>query len=594
MSVATRRLITILLLILGVQLWLLVGRSYWGSNLQLKSFVVIFAASALPWFHRPIARLLDRLRNVSVRTRTVIALAIIPLAFTYLFYTAHRQQRMLFPHTHDERMYLLQARMLATGKLWMQAHPAGDSFETFYVFVRPVYAAMYFPGTALLYAPGLWLPVPLVVLPLLAASAIVALTYRIMTELIDGVAGLLAAMLMMSLSQFRYLSTMWMSHSVMLLMGLCMTWAWLNWRKRHDLRWAAALGAFAAWGAITRPLEALCFAIPIGVAMLIDLRPMPWRRRMQSVATILAAAAPFLAMQIALNIAVTGSPLQTPVSAYNRADAPGVAYGFAAPSLDARPRSSLLQKQVLYDDMVIPAIEAHAKPMTEQWIKSKLPWLATHATPAMLLLIFLPAGFAAARAIHLPLIAVLPLFLLAYLGFPWLLAHYTIIVTPTIILLILLGVVALTNLIPRWRNFISTASTLSLAMLAVTSLPEMNRLTLDEWWVHFPVLKFDQTRLPNLIEKPAIVLYQFKLGESAYDEPVYNTDTAWPDDAGIIRAHDLSAEQNRRLIEHYAKVQPDRRVYRIDRHALLTAPDYQPEFLGTAKALADRYHSGEP
>ena len=594
MSVTTRKLIIILLLIVGVQLWLLIGRSHWGTNLQLKLLAVIVVLSALPWVHRPIGQLLERLRQPTPRTRLVITCAIVPIAFTYLLYTANRQQRMLFPHTHDERMYLLQARMLATGRLWLPPHPAGDSFETFYVLVRPVYAAMYFPGTALLYAPGLWLNLPLVALPLLVASAIVALTYRIIAELMDGVAGALAAMLMLALSQLRYLSTMFMSHSAMLLLGLCLTWAWLRWRREKSLAWAAAIGAFAGWAAITRPIDALCFAFPIAIAMLLEIRPLPRKRIVQTCAIAAAAALPFIALQLLFNRAVTGHFFDTPVAYYNRADAPGVAYSFSPPPSGAVPRSALPQKHALYQDMVEPAVKQHAQPLRQRLLHDKFPWIATHVTPNMLLLILLPVGLAGARTVHLPVLAVIPLFIAAYLGFPWLLAHYTIIVAPAIILLILLSIEAIANAWPRWRSFIATASTTSLAMLAITSLPECNRLIRDEWWVHFAVTDFDHNRLPHLVEKPALVLYNFAPGDNPYDEPVYNTETAWPDDADIIRAHDLSDEMNARLYSYYAKHQPARRIYHVDRQALLSDPNYIPRFIGTAKELSDRYNPPRP
>ena len=48
------------------------------------------------------------------------------------------------------------------------------------------------------------------------------------------------------------------------------------------------------------------------------------------------------------------------------------------------------------------------------------------------------------------------------------------------------------------------------------------------------------------------------------DEPVYNTDVAWPDDATVIRAHDLG-ERNRELIGYYARVSPGRWVYLYDK-----------------------------
>ena len=59
--------------------------------------------------------------------------------------------------------------------------------------------------------------------------------------------------------------------------------------------------------------------------------------------------------------------------------------------------------------------------------------------------------------------------------------------------------------------------------------------------------------------------YSYKL-ESSLDEPVYNWDARdWPDDAPIIRAHDLGPQRNGELFRYYAQHQPGRQVWYVDR-----------------------------
>lgn len=592
-----RRIIILLLGVLGVQLWLLVGRSHWGTNLQLKLLLVTAVLTAVPPVSRRVAGWLDALRQPSPRARAIVALLIVPLAATLLYFTATFQDRLRFPATHDERMYVLQARMLAEGRLWMRPHPAADSFETVYVIVRPVYAAMYFPGAAMAYAAGMLLHVPLIAIPLVIAGGVVAMTYRVIAELIDGVAGVLAAMMTVAVSSFRYVSTMFLSHGVMLLLGLALICAWLRWRERPTLRRAAAMGVLAGWAAVTRPLDALCFAVPVAVAILIDLRPLAWRRRLATIAVLFAGAMPFLALQAIFNVGVTGRLLETPVSFYNRQDAPGVAYGFSPPPPGVRPRSSLPQKQALYDDMIVPAIELHSQQgLWELWSTQRLPWMVRHVMPSALMLLLAPVGLAGARPRHLVVIAVLPLFVLAYAAFPWLLAHYCVLAIPAVCCLVLLAGRAVEAAWPRARAAASTAIALGIGAICVTSFPQINRLARDAWWFHPPIIQFDHDRLPKLVSRPALVLYRAHAWNNPYDEPVYNLDVAWPDDAQIIRAHDLAPEQNRRLFEHYAGVQPGRHVYRIGRQDRIDGleGDVVPEYLGTAADLAARVAHGPP
>ena len=76
------------------------------------------------------------------------------------------------------------------------------------------------------------------------------------------------------------------------------------------------------------------------------------------------------------------------------------------------------------------------------------------------------------------------------------------------------------------------------------------------------------TVLRRLDHKPAIVLVRYSSRNDAWgQEPVYNTDVAWPDDAPVVRAHDLN-EKNIRLFEYYARRQPQRAVYRFDKSDL--------------------------
>src|SRR5215207_1223369 len=151
------------------------------------------AAGALLHAVRPTGRWLhgaiERVRHPSTSTRTRAAVCIAIGAWLYLTFTAHQQDRDFFPKTQDDQAYAIQTQMLARGRLWMSPHPCADFFDSFHVLSQPVYAPAYFPGTALLYIPLVWLGLPLWVGPIIVSGAVVGLMYRLTSELIDSVAG---------------------------------------------------------------------------------------------------------------------------------------------------------------------------------------------------------------------------------------------------------------------------------------------------------------------------------------------------------------------------------------------------------------------
>ncbi|MDB5333383.1 MAG: hypothetical protein JWP03_4534 [Phycisphaerales bacterium] len=87
--------------------------------------------------------------------------------------------------------------------------------------------------------------------------------------------------------------------------------------------------------------------------------------------------------------------------------------------------------------------------------------------------------------------------------------------------------------------------------------------------------------LDTNVTTPAVVLFVYYPGGLFFEEPVYNTSTAWPDDAPIIRAHDLGDARNREIFAYYARTQPDRMFYRFDPAATPSLTE-----LGRARDLA--------
>ncbi len=641
----TRQLLTLAMLALGAVLWGLIGLTgQAGPGIGWKRSIVITVAGALaciPPISRAIAAGVEPLRAPSPRQRAKVALAIAVVSTLYFICTAIWQDRDLFPKTLDDQSYLIQMQMLARGHLWMPQHPLADFFDTFYVLVRPTYASMYFHGAALMYVPTVWLHLPTWVMPVIVAGAIVGLTYRIVTELADGFLGALAALMLVSLSWFRIFSILLTSHEPMLLLGLLMVWAWLRWRgggmkwgRQNDergtmnhesdlshrsslslhrsqtpphsptspaprfFRWLLLVGIFAGWAAITRPVDALCFAVPVGLGIAADLRRAPGRQWLLAAGCIVVGAAPFLALQAVANRGVTGDWLTSPFRLYIEQSQPGTAFGFAPYDPHLRPQSSLPQKQDYYEQFYVPRIQAHQTgTFLKTWLKTYLPMTADTALPARFLLVFLPAGLLAlAGRPRIVFGAVLPMFIVLYVGYAVFLEHYALLVAPALICSVLSGGRAIEQAWPSHRRTLHSAFLSIVVALCLSVLPETRPLfgeiykSTDETFFA-PELRQLREFAPDPGKRVVILFHYTRKADNVFGwvnhEPVYNTDVAWPDNAPVIRAHDLGPLKNRQIFEYYAQRQPDRFFYRMD----LATGLY--EELGTARDLAENKMTAE-
>ena len=448
-------------LALWLGLWLMQDKSspelaWWLGPWRWAAVALLTAVGALPAVHLRLAKAMDRLaeagRSPSVRLKMAVVLAVV--AALYFAATAHLQGRDLFPKTHDDQSYLLQMRLLASGRLWTAAPAHPDFFDSFYVITRPVYASLYFPGAALMYVPTIWLNLPTWVMPICVAGAIVGLFFRIVAELVDAPAALLAAMGLVALSWFRIYSVLLTSHEPMLLLGLLMIWGCLRWRRADGARrragWAVVIGIIAGWAAITRPADALCFATPIAVAMAIDSGRAPGRM-VRTAMLLVAGAAPFLSLQAVFNVGVTGNVFETPYSYYLRQDQPNTGFGFQSYDPAARPASTLPQKQAFYDSFYAPFVRRHTPGQTPYWWSTRyLPLAADVTLPGRALILFLPVGLLglmSRRRWLLP--ATVPLLLVVYVFNTFFLEHYALMAAPAVLMLAVMGVRQVSAAWPR-------------------------------------------------------------------------------------------------------------------------------------------------
>src|SRR5262245_57874278 len=144
----------------GFTTWLQGVTPPWENPVQIAAILLALVAILLPKVRERLAWWIARARQPSRSDARKTAVVIGIVVFLYLIGNGVWQGREQVPTSHDVHQELLQARFLSTGRLWTTAHPMADFFETFYVFNKPVYASIYFPGTALLYLPWAWFGIP--------------------------------------------------------------------------------------------------------------------------------------------------------------------------------------------------------------------------------------------------------------------------------------------------------------------------------------------------------------------------------------------------------------------------------------------------
>lgn len=171
------------------------------------------------------------------------------------------------PHLEDEVAYLYQAKVMARGALWA---PEPENPTPFWVpFVLTVNGrrfSKYPPGWPAVLALGVRVGAGWLVNPLLGALA-VPLLVLLGRDLFDRPTALLAALLMISSPMFLVLSGTLMAHALAMTLGLVFMLAYYRTERAllaggRAPRWAVLGGVALGWVVITRPLTAVCLAIP--------------------------------------------------------------------------------------------------------------------------------------------------------------------------------------------------------------------------------------------------------------------------------------------------------------------------------------------
>lgn len=277
---------------------------------------------------------------------------------------------------------------------------------------------------------------------------------------------------------------------------------------------------------------------------------------------LVAGATPFLALQAVFDWGVTGKPWKTPYVSYLEQNQPGSLFGSPSEEM-SRPQTQLPQKQIYFAQLTM--LERHSRSAGPiAWLRSRARTATITALPVASLLLLVPAAFLLAEGRQRwAMLVAAPLCFALYALNPFFLPHYAVPLTVILALGVVLGARAIEGAIP-WqlgRRFAATFCPAALVLFAMASLPQFNKHVSDEPY-RTPLLDHVEQALAR-IPGPAVVFFHFAPGVDVHEEPVYNMDALSPDDAPIIRAHDLGP-RNGELLQYYALRQPDRTYYMMD------------------------------
>jgi hypothetical protein len=182
-----------------------------------------------------------------------------------------------YARVHDEASYLLQAQTFALGRWTNPSPPIPAFFEQYHVFVEPAFFSKYPPGHGLLMVPGIWLGLP-ALMPMLLHGVAGALLFLLARRVANPWVALLTWVLWLGARANVQFRPTYFSEATSSALWLAGWWALLEWRSTRQRRWLVALAACTGWMAITRPLTAAAFAVPIAIVALWDIvRGRLWR-----------------------------------------------------------------------------------------------------------------------------------------------------------------------------------------------------------------------------------------------------------------------------------------------------------------------------
>lgn len=234
---------------------------------------------------------------------------------------------------HDEDAYVLQAQVLARGRLVAPPRPVPEAFEQYHVLGTPVTAAKYYPGQSLAIAPFEVLGVRDLFPPFVAGA-----TAGLLVHLVQAAAGPVPALAAWAtwLAGHDVLTfhATFLSQPTSALLWLLAITAALAWQRGGRPRALVGVALAVAADALTRPWSAVLLAAVLGPWLA---RRLARERRWREAVPALLVGCAMMTLVPVFNRAVTGSALDSPHDRYTATTMPYDRLGFGHDAPPPRP-----------------------------------------------------------------------------------------------------------------------------------------------------------------------------------------------------------------------------------------------------------------
>ncbi|NTU73405.1 glycosyltransferase family 39 protein [Candidatus Roizmanbacteria bacterium] len=234
----------------------------------------------------------------------LVGIALVEYTVTNYYFLDH------MPHVPDSVAYLTQAKIFASGKVFLTSIPFDWHFPLQLVHFQGRYFSQYNFGHPLLLAIGVLVHIPWIVPPIVGALCI-AMTYLVGKTLYSNRIGFLAAFFMFVSPFVKMNASNFMSHNSAQLFTLLATYLFI--KAAQTKHWAYALLTGLAFGFLCniRPYTAFWILIPFcAIALFYRFRKNPSVPKL----TLwwLAGMAFMMISYLAYNVLLTGNPLVSP------------------------------------------------------------------------------------------------------------------------------------------------------------------------------------------------------------------------------------------------------------------------------------------